>query len=117
MPRVEGEAASLDDYDALFATIPLPEIRKSFEEDRSFARLRLAGANPLMLQRVAAPARNFPVTEAHYQRAMADSGDSLAAAGAEGRLFEIDYGILDGLPAGTFPGAHTRKYVVAPLAV
>ncbi|MEZ4385243.1 MAG: lipoxygenase family protein [Nannocystaceae bacterium] len=114
--RVEGDAASLDDYDALYRTIPLPEIRQRFEEDRTFARLRLAGANPLLLERVDAPARSFPVREQHYQRAMADPGDSLAAAGAEGRLFQIDYRLLDGLPDGTFPGPEA-KHVVAPLAL
>lgn len=55
--------------------------------------MRLAGPNPVMLERVTAPARNFPVTDERYRQAMGDKGDSLAAAGAEGRLFQVDYGI------------------------
>ena len=61
--------------------------------------------------------RQLAPTWPHVVRLLLFGATHLAAAGAEGRLFEIDYGILDGLPAGTFPGAHTRKYVVAPLAV
>ncbi|MCA9690055.1 MAG: lipoxygenase [Myxococcales bacterium] len=113
--RLEGVATSLADYDALYLEIPLPAIRRTFQEDRAFARMRLAGPNPVMLERVTAPARNFPVTDERYRQAMGDKGDSLAAAGAEGRLFQVDYGILDGLPDGTFPGP--QKRVVAPIAL
>ncbi len=114
-PRGEGRPTSLADYDAIFATIALPAIRDTYRLDRTFARMRLAGPNPVMLERVREPDRKMPVTEAHYQVAMADSEDSLSRAGAEGRLFQLDFALLDGLLEGTFPGV--RKYMPAPIAL
>ena len=115
VPRVEGRPNSLADYDELFATIDLPAIRDTYQLDRTFARLRLAGPNPAMIERVKRPSSNLPVTEVHYQVAMADAEDNLDLAGAEGRLFQLDFAGLDGLLEGTFPGF--RKYMPAPIAL
>jgi arachidonate 15-lipoxygenase len=115
VPRVEGRATSLADYDAIFCTIDVPAIRDTYQLDRSFARMRLAGPNPAMIERVPRPSAKLPITEAHYQVAMADPEDSLDLAGAEGRLFQLDYAGLDGLLEGTYPGY--RKYMPAPIAL
>jgi len=114
-PRVEGRATSLADYDALFCTIDIPAIRDTYQLDRTFARMRLAGPNPAMIERVKRPSSNIPITEVHYQVAMDDAEDNLDLAGAEGRLFQLDYAGLNGLLEGTYPGY--RKYMPAPIAL
>src|SRR5262245_15802526 len=105
---------SIDDYNALFHVIGLPPISKDFELDSTFAELRLAGPNPVLIHRIDKPDDRFPVTDAHFQVSL--PGDTLAAAGAEGRLYLVDYNELDGMETGTGPGG-LPKYLYAPLAL
>lgn len=112
-----GRPQGLEDYEKLFAVLKLPEIAKTFQDDAVFAYLRLAGANPVMIERMTATDRRFPVTEEQYQSVMGSS-DSLAAAMAAGRVYLADYGILDGALNGTYgPHPQTQKYGYAPLAM
>jgi arachidonate 15-lipoxygenase len=76
--------------------------------------MRVAGYNPVMIERVTSLSDRFPVKDEQYQAVMG-SDDSLAVAGQEGRLYLTDYGILDGAINGTYP--HEQKYVYAPLAL
>ncbi|MEH2235884.1 lipoxygenase family protein [Nostoc sp.] len=109
-----GHATSLKDYENLFPVIGVPAIAKTYDEDEVFAYMRVAGYNPVMIERVTSPGDRFPVTDEHYQAVMG-TDDSLAAAGLEGRLYLADYKILSGAINGTFP--HDQKYVYAPLAL
>ncbi len=113
--RIEGRPTSLADYDALFKTIEIPAIRDTYQQDSTFARMRLAGANPAMIERVRRPSTKLPVSETHYQVAMADPDDTLERAGTEGRLFQLDFAGLDGLVEGSYP--RYRKYMPAPIAL
>ncbi|QRK10607.1 hypothetical protein JQX13_11260 [Archangium violaceum] len=110
-----GRPKSLDDFARLFATFKRPWFADRFDSDEVFAYLRVAGFNPLVLQRVTAPGANFPVTDEQFHVAMADTRDSLAQAGAEGRLFLCDYKALAGVKNGNFPAG--PKYCFAPLAL
>ncbi len=119
--RFTGRASALshrpDDLEAyakLFRGIGLPPVAATSHTDEGFAQMRIAGPNPVMIQRIDAPDDRFPVTEAIFQEVI--PGDSLAAAGAEGRLFLIDYHILDGAELGAYPEG-VQKYVYAPLAL
>lgn len=105
---------SIDDYNSLFHVIGLPPICKDFELDSTFAELRLAGPNPMMIHRIDRPDDRFPVTDEHFQVAL--PGDTVAAAGAEGRLFLVDYKELEGVETGVGPGG-LPKYLYAPLAL
>ncbi|BAY09425.1 lipoxygenase family protein [Calothrix sp. NIES-2098] len=109
-----GHVASLNDYERLFPVIEVPKIGKTFQEDRVFAYMRVAGYNPVMIQRVTSLSDRFPVTDEHYQAVMG-TDDSLQAAGEEGRLYLTDYGIFEGALNGTYP--QKQKYVYAPLAL
>lgn len=115
-----GHIRNLKDYDRLYHSlqlcIPVPAIANSFnmDVDDTFAHMQVAGFNPLMIRRVNAPEPHFPVTETHYQTVMGED-DTMAAAGAEGRLYLVDYKILDGAVNGTFP--QEQKYLYAPLAL
>jgi arachidonate 15-lipoxygenase len=101
-------------YANLFRSIGLPPVASVTPDDLAFAYMRLAGPNPVMLRRVAALDDRLPLTEAEYARIV--PGDSLAAAGSEGRLFLADYEALSGVELGTYPH-NLQKYVYAPLAV
>ncbi|MDX2241932.1 MAG: lipoxygenase family protein [Leptolyngbyaceae cyanobacterium bins.302] len=109
-----GHVTSLKEYEKLMPQIPLPAIAQNFQEDEVFAYMRVAGFNPLVIERVSSPGDRFPVTNEQYQAVMG-SEDALSAAGQEGRLYLADYAILDGAINGTFP--HEQKYVYAPLAL
>jgi len=84
------------------------------QRDQLFGWQRIAGVNPMVIHSVTRLPDHFPVTEAHYTRAMG-AGDSLAAAAAEGRLFLADYALLDGAAQGVTGGR--QKYMTAPLAL
>jgi arachidonate 15-lipoxygenase len=109
-----GHVKSLEDYQKLFPVIPVPAIADTIQEDEVFAYMRVAGYNPVMIERVTTPGDKFPVTDAHYQAVMGND-DSLAIAGEEGRLYLLDYAILQGAINGTFP--RDQKYLYAPLAL
>ncbi|MDP2317229.1 MAG: lipoxygenase family protein [Pseudomonadota bacterium] len=107
-----GRPSSIEDYRDLFRTIPLPAIADDFDANATFAALRVAGYNPLVIQGVDAP--SFPATDAHLAAAgLAD--DTLAAAGLEGRLYLADYAALKDVVNGAFPDG--PKYAFAPKAL
>lgn len=109
-----GHVTQLEDYQQLFPVIPIPDIAQTLLDDDTFAYLRVAGFNPVMIERISALDDRFPVTEAQYQAVMGND-DRLAEAGQEGRLYLADYQILDGAVNGTFP--QDQKYLYAPLAL
>lgn len=112
---------SLQDYRDLFQIIYLPNIGDHFLEDRAFAAQRVAGANPLVIERISQLPEHFPVTETQYQAVMAD--DTLETALAEGRVYLADYQILEQLELGTVEAKingqteTVQKYGYAPLAL
>ena len=109
----EDRPVSLDDYANIFRTIGLPPIHKDFKDDRVFAYMRVAGPNPLVIERISEIPDHFPVTAEMYSDVMVN--DSLDAAKAEGRLYLADYKALEGLENGEFQG--TPKYLYAPLSL
>ncbi len=109
-----GHVSNLKDYEILLPQIEVPAIASKYQQDEVFAYMQVAGYNPLMIQRVEQLDDRFPVTDAQYQSVMG-ADDSLAAAGAEGRLYLADYAILDGALNGTYP--KYQKYLYAPLAL
>lgn len=111
-----GEPRTLADYEGLFRILELPSIAQNFMEDKSFARYRVAGPNPMLIEGIRKLPKNFPLTEAQYQ-AVAGSYDTLAAALDEQRLYMLDYAELNFLAAQTGETDGHTKYVFAPLAL
>ncbi|MEZ4238030.1 MAG: lipoxygenase family protein [Myxococcota bacterium] len=111
-----GDATSLDDFRALFRTVPVPDAWAAVHDDVAFSRRWLAGSNPESLQRV----RSLPdVPLSDAQIAAVSPGDQIAAAIESGRLYEVDYRMLDGLPPnelGPRPAvlAPARGFLVRP---
>ena len=76
--------------------------------------MRVAGPNPLMIERMKALDARLPITEEQYQSVMGTQ-DSLETAVADGRLYLADYSVFDGAVNGSFPAA--QKFNYAPLAL
>jgi arachidonate 15-lipoxygenase len=107
------QTRSLEAYRDLFQTLPVPGIAYTFQDDDQFARLRVAGPNPMLLQGIDQIPDNFPVTDALYAQVM--GGDNLSKALAEGRVYLCDYKDLEVLVAGVWKGH--AKYVYRPMAL
>lgn len=92
-PQDNSRAEDLIPYNAIFDTIELPDIAKTFSTDETFARLRVAGPNPTLIARLEQLPAHFPVTEAGFQKVMG-ADDSLTTALQEKRVFWLDYSAL-----------------------
>lgn len=105
-----GDADDLSKYRALFASLPLPRMAHVFREDATFARMRVAGPNPMLLQGVTELPDGVDLNEHAI-----GAGDTVAAALAEGRLFMLDYQELTSIQTGTWNGR--QKFLAAPIAM
>jgi arachidonate 15-lipoxygenase len=111
-----GVADSFEDYERLFQIVEVPALAARRDDDRVFARLRVAGANPMAITRPPEGWQaGFPVTDALLRAQPAFADDTLARAAGERRLYMVDYALL----ADTEPGANgaRQKYVHAPKAL
>ncbi len=108
-----ADTRSIEAYRDLFQTIPVPEIGYTFQEDAEFARLRVAGPNPMLIEGIDRIPEKFAVTAAQYEAVVA--GDTLADALAQGRVYLCDYKDLEILVAGVWKD--TAKYVYRPMAL
>jgi arachidonate 15-lipoxygenase len=111
---VSGPAASLDDYNQVFQFISLPAVSQNFREDSEFAAMRVAGPNPLTIERMKTLDERLPITDEQYQ-AVIGTQDTLKRALADGRLYLADYSAFDGAVNGSFPAG--QKFNYAPLAL
>jgi arachidonate 15-lipoxygenase len=111
---VSGPASSLEDYNQVFQFISLPAVSQNFREDSEFAALRVAGPNPLTIERMKTLDQRLPITDEQYQ-AVIGTGDTLKTALADGRLYLADYSAFDGAVNGSFPAG--QKFNYAPLAL
>ena len=112
----EHDKDSLAEFRSLFQTIPLPAIADTFMDDQSFARFRVAGPNPMLIECIKSIPAKLPLTEAQYQAVMG-SHDSIASALTENRLYFLDYAELDYLAAVPGEADGLTKHVFAPLAL
>ncbi|HMX99580.1 MAG TPA: lipoxygenase family protein [Agitococcus sp.] len=107
----------LESYQQLFKTIPLPAIAKTFIDDESFARYRVAGPNPMLIQKLTEIPANFAFNNQQYQQVMGQQ-DNLNLALAESRIYFIDYKELSLLADHTGQSSQGQtKYVYAPMAL
>lgn len=102
----------LQDYNDLFETLPIPAVSKTFDLDQTFADMRVAGPNPLVIERMTQPLLNFPIKPEQFEAVM---GESMDVAIQEGRVYVADYKVFDGVLQGSFP--MPQKYLCAPIAM
>jgi arachidonate 15-lipoxygenase len=111
---VSGPASSLENYNQVFQFISLPAVCQNFREDSEFAAMRVAGPNPLTIERMKTLDDRLPITDEQYQ-AVIGTQDTLKKALADGRLYLADYSAFDGAENGSFPAG--QKFNYAPLAL
>ena len=105
----------LEDFQEMFPLLPKPLVMETFRDDTVLARQRIAGPNPMVIERVVGKLPdNFPVTDAMFQKIMVTK-KTLAESIAEGRIFITNYKGLDGLTPGQYEQA--RKTMAAPLVL
>lgn len=110
---LRGKASSIEAYGNQFQTIVVPNVEGDSMTDATFARMRIAGPNPLLLTRVrSALPDNFPVSPRRFKEL---TGYGLDEAIASGRAYLVDYAPLAALVAGE--GFAGQKYTCAPLAL
>lgn len=111
-----SEGIALDEYTALFQTLPLPAVAHHLFDDESFARYRVAGPNPMLIKGIKRIPVNFPLSDAQYQSVMR-AADSIALAASEHRLYLLDYAELAFLAEKPGETDGRTKYVFAPIAL
>jgi arachidonate 15-lipoxygenase len=110
--QASGNGDSFAEYDELFKAISLPDVSKLFKKDDWFAWMRVAGPNPLVIERVKNISQVF-ISEDKYQIFIPE--ESLEEAVSKGRLYIADYTIVSQIEAGSYP--NKQKYITAPKAL
>ena len=78
-----------------------------WREDTEFGRQTLNGMNPVMVKQIREMPEKFPVTDSHLHW----PEGSLKAELDAGKMFMVDYKILEGIPTGEYDG---KKLELAP---
>lgn len=110
-----GKALTLEDYNGLFLKIGIPKLNRDFDTDENFARMRVAGWNPTVIEGIQKLPPNFPVSNKLFTSIPEFQGDSLTLAASESRLYLVNYEILSLLKNGDQP--RQQKYAYAPMAL
>lgn len=111
-----GSTTDIEDFQRLFTSITLPALAPSWTEDDVFGRLRVAGPNPMAIERARAGWNDhFPVTSDMFRGVAGFAEDDLATAEAQHRLYLVDYKRLIGVEGGDNDGR--QKFSYAPKAL
>jgi arachidonate 15-lipoxygenase len=114
-PRVSPPAArvpeTLSAYGELFQLIEPPRVINTWQQDVEFAWQQIAGTAPVLIEVERRPDELPEHFSAVFDRVFPD--DTFAAAQCEGRLFRVDFQILDGIQTGITNGY--RKFLSAPI--
>lgn len=114
--QAEGsDAQSLEDFRDVFATINLPDIAYTFQDDLEFARLRVAGPNSVLIEAVPNGVVPTKCAISAEQYANIVPNDTLSAALDEGRIFQCDYKDLASIEPGAW--GTKAKYLTCPVAL
>ncbi len=105
---------TVDQYRNLFGSMPRPAYMEDWPGDAAFARQRVAGVNPVLLQRIAEVPANVSLSDARAA-AVLPKGLTPAVLGRAGRLFVCDYAMLEGATTGATSSG--PKYMGAPIGL
>ncbi|KAM6288885.1 hydroperoxide isomerase ALOXE3-like [Aegotheles albertisi] len=110
---------SLDEMRSIFSRTQgreiVPEyVAQHWQEDDFFGYQFLNGNNPIVIQRCQKLPAKFPVTSEMVAGSLGD-GTNLEKEMREGRIFLVDYEVLEDIPAGTIHGR--QQYLAAPLCL
>ena len=114
---------SLEDYEAVFPVLPLPDIAKTFRNDATFAQQRVSGPNPMELTNVLALdyplTQKLQITDEMFQTVLRSVRgrrlvrETLKSATENGSLFVTDYAVLD----SDTVTPNQNKFLTAPIAL
>lgn len=107
---LRAEPGKVSDYDRFYPLRPMPSVAGRWRDDREFARQRLDGINPTLITRVDELPAKLPVTDALVKRVLPE-GLTLGSLIEAGRLFMVDYAILEAAPISV------GRFQEAPLAL
>lgn len=107
-----GRPKAMSDYAQQFQAIVVPNVSAVSITDAFFARCRIAGPNPLLIQKVNTLPNHFPVDNARFEKL---TGLSLDAALSSDRVYLVDYQALTSMIGGTYPAG--QKYISPGLAL
>ncbi len=112
----QKDADILGEFDRLVAPFNRPAMMRGHLMDRMFAEQRLAGVNPMKIERLREIPAEFPFTDAHLATAYEKSRKRrIEDECAGGRLFVADYRYMEDIPSGSFEGG--AKFLPAPLVL
>ena len=134
------QAETLEDYQSLFAVLPLPLMlqlepqdwmpsgEKPCVQDWFFGYLQIAGFNTTNLRGVVLEAipgsktvllaelqQKFPISDKILQSVLADASVSLSDAVRQNRLYVCDFSAFDGATSDALMGE--QRYLCAPIAL
>nr|XP_033781050.1 arachidonate 12-lipoxygenase, 12S-type [Geotrypetes seraphini] len=107
----------LDHFRAIFWRVKSPVaeyVMKHWKEDWFFGYQFLNGANPTLIRRCSQIPRKLPITEKMVAPSLEDS-TSLRQELQNGKIFILDYDILDGIPTNIIQGQ--KQYLAAPVCL
>lgn len=114
-----GTHDGLARYNAIWQTMPIPDVAENLHDDDLFAYLRVGGSNTNVIERVVDDLPdNFPLTDQQYRDGLGFN-DSLNSAIAQGRLFIANYSELGKLASdhATYKLLTGEGYNSAPIAL
>uniref|UniRef100_A0A8C3QKT3 Arachidonate lipoxygenase 3 n=1 Tax=Cyanoderma ruficeps TaxID=181631 RepID=A0A8C3QKT3_9PASS len=106
---------SLDEMRTIFSRTQVPEyVAKHWQEDDFFGFQFLNGNNPIVIHRCTTLPLKFPVTPEMVAGSLG-GGTDLGKELQEGRIFIVDYKVLEDIPTDTIYGR--QQYIAAPLCL
>uniref|UniRef100_A0A8C5JUG7 Arachidonate 15-lipoxygenase type B n=1 Tax=Junco hyemalis TaxID=40217 RepID=A0A8C5JUG7_JUNHY len=106
---------SLDEMRTIFSRTQVPEyVAKHWQEDDFFGSQFLTGNNPIIIHRCTTLPLKFPVTPEMVAGSLG-GGTDLGKELQEGRIFIVDYKVLEDIPTDTIYGR--QQYIAAPLCL
>ncbi|KAA0024402.1 lipoxygenase family protein [Antrihabitans cavernicola] len=114
-----GTKDGLARFNAIWQTMPIPDVAENLHDDELFAWMRVGGWNTNVIERVrgSLPAK-MPLTDAQYREGI-QANDSLAQAISDGRLYMCDFIELGKMAPerATFKILTGEGYNSAPIAL
>ena len=119
------EPTKVEDYNRYYILRKRPGTAARWREDSEFARQRLDGVNPFLIERIRQIPSNFGLTEQVAAPVLAPLGLTVERLLGEGRLYLVDFESLQDVPivVGRFLAAAVAAFfvdeagILAPLAI